>query len=432
MNRRILIVDDTKGIHDDFRKILTSGTAATSDLASARAAFFGEPQDEAPTDGPSANAKNYDLTCCYQGLEALEEARRSLEEETPFAMAFVDVRMPPGIDGVQTIKRLWEIDPNIHCVICSAYSDYSWDQMIEELGQTDKLLILKKPFDPTEIFQIASAFTEKWNAAEREQKAIAMISQKEVEARAYASSLETLNKALTTAKASADRMSAMKSDFIMRLTTEMSSHLNAILDRLIENGETAGLDEALGRSQRLLGMIDKVIDFTQVEAGSLVVADQPCDLREVFAGLAERHTPAAEAKGLTFHQDVDAAVPRTVRADRHRLVQILDYLIENAIQYTEDGFVSLRLTREPTGSWDTVRLRFEIEDTGCGIDGELSGQVFEPFSSSPTGSFMEGSGLGLTVATRVARLMGGDVSFVSATGSGTTFTLQLEVRTAQD
>jgi signal transduction histidine kinase len=347
-------------------------------------------------------------------------------------MAFVDVRMPPGIDGVQTIKRLWEIDPNIHCVICSAYSDYSWDQMIEELGQTDKLLILKKPFDPTEIFQIASAFTEKWNAAEREQKAIAMISQKEVEARAYASSLETLNKALTTAKASADRMSAMKSDFIMRLTTEMSSHLNAILDRLIENGETAGLDEALGRSQRLLGMIDKVIDFTQVEAGSLVVADQPCDLREVFAGLAERHTPAAEAKGLTFHQDVDAAVPRTVRADRHRLVQILDYLIENAIQYTEDGFVSLRLTREPTGSWDTVRLRFEIEDTGCGIDGELSGQVFEPFSSSPTGSFMEGSGLGLTVATRVARLMGGDVSFVSATGSGTTFTLQLEVRTAQD
>lgn len=432
MNRRILIVDDTKGIHDDFRKILTSGTAATSDLASARAAFFGEPQDEAPTDGPSVNAKNYELTCCYQGLEALEEARRSLEEETPFAMAFVDVRMPPGIDGVQTIKRLWEIDPNIHCVICSAYSDYSWDQMIEELGQTDKLLILKKPFDPTEIFQIASAFTEKWNAAEREQKAIAMISQKEVEARAYASSLETLNKALTTAKASADRMSAMKSDFIMRLTTEMSSHLNAILDRLIENGETAGLDEALGRSQRLLGMIDKVIDFTQVEAGSLVVADQPCDLREVFAGLAERHTPAAEAKGLTFHQDVDAAVPRTVRADRHRLVQILDYLIENAIQYTEDGFVSLRLTREPTGSWDTVRLRFEIEDTGCGIDGELSGQVFEPFSSSPTGSFMEGSGLGLTVATRVARLMGGDVSFVSATGSGTTFTLQLEVRTAQD
>jgi len=432
VNRRILIVDDTKGIHDDFRKILTSGTAATSDLASARAAFFGEPQDEAPTDGPSVNAKNYELTCCYQGLEALEEARRSLEEETPFAMAFVDVRMPPGIDGVQTIKRLWEIDPNIHCVICSAYSDYSWDQMIEELGQTDKLLILKKPFDPTEIFQIASAFTEKWNAAEREQKAIAMISQKEVEARAYASSLETLNKALTTAKASADRMSAMKSDFIMRLTTEMSSHLNAILDRLIENGETAGLDEALGRSQRLLGMIDKVIDFTQVEAGSLVVADQPCDLREVFAGLAERHTPAAEAKGLTFHQDVDAAVPRTVRADRHRLVQILDYLIENAIQYTEDGFVSLRLTREPTGSWDTVRLRFEIEDTGCGIDGELSGQVFEPFSSSPTGSFMEGSGLGLTVATRVARLMGGDVSFVSATGSGTTFTLQLEVRTAQD
>ncbi|MGB0330899.1 MAG: ATP-binding protein, partial [Planctomycetota bacterium] len=348
------------------------------------------------------------------------------------AVAFVDVRMPPGIDGVQTIKRLWEIDPNIQCVICSAFSDYSWQQMIDELGHTDKLLILKKPFDPTEICQIASAFTEKWNAANREQKAVALISQKEVEARAYASSLETLNKALATAKASADRTSEMKSDFIMRLTTEMSTHLNAILDRLIENDEVTGLDDALDRSQRLLGMINKVIDFTQVELGSLILADQQCDLRAVLNELEERHAPSAAEKGLDLRFEVAQAVPDIILTDPHRLIQILSYLVENAVQYTETGSVAVRLLREPTGCWDTVRLRFEVEDTGCGVDGDLSGKIFEPVASSADGRFMDRSGLGLTVATRVARLMGGEVSFTSTTGVGTTFTLELEVKTSNN
>jgi signal transduction histidine kinase len=434
MNRRVLIVDDTKGIHDDFKKILTSSGPVASGLASARAAFFGE--TPSATTGASGNQLcaevSYDLTYCFQGLEALEFARSSVEEESPFAVAFVDVRMPPGIDGVQTIKRLWEIDPNIQCVICSAFSDYSWQQMIDELGHTDKLLILKKPFDPTEICQIASAFTEKWNAANREQKAIALISQKEVEARAYASSLETLNKALATAKASADRTSEMKSDFIMRLTTEMSTHLNAILDRLIENDEVTGLDDALDRSQRLLGMINKVIDFTQVELGSLILADQQCDLRAVLNELGERHAPSAAEKGLDLRFEVAQAVPDIILTDPHRLIQILSYLVENAVQYTETGSVAVRLLREPTGCWDTVRLRFEVEDTGCGVDGDLSGKIFEPFASSADGRFMDRSGLGLTVATRVARLMGGEVSFTSTTGVGTTFTLELEVKTSNN
>ena len=313
-------------------------------------------------------------------------------------------------------------------MICSAFSDYSWEQMIEELGHTDKLLILKKPFDPTEICQIASAFTEKWNAANREQKAIELISQKEVEARAYASSLETLNKALATAKASADRTSAMKSDFIMRLTTEMSSHLNVILDRLIESDQVTGLDDALDRSQRLLGMINKVIDFTQVELGSLVLSDQSCVVRETLGDLRDRYADEAAAKGLDLRLEVGPAVPDVILTDVHRLRQVLGYLVENAIQYTDSGSVEIRLLREPTGSWDSVRLRFEVEDTGCGVTGELSGKIFEPFASATGSSFMDGSGLGLTVATRVARVMGGEVSFDSSTGAGTTFTLELEVK----
>lgn len=429
MNKRILIVDDTKSIHDDFKKILAPETSAATDLASARAAFFGTTdEDDAARESASEPPRSYDLTCAFQGQEALAIVQSAKDAGEPFAVAFVDVRMPPGWDGIQTIKEIWKVDPEIHCVICTAYSDYSWDEMVDELGYTDRLLILKKPFDPTEIRQVASAFSAKWNAADRERDAMAVISQKEVEARAYASSLETLNKALATAKASADQMSIMKSEFMMRLTSEVSTHLNAILDRLVEDGRTEGLDEALDRSQRLLETIDKVIDFTQVEAGTMVLRNDPCDVRDVLADIEATYRSRAEEKHLVLEFRVADSVPACVRTDAGRLSQILGYLVDNAIRYTDHGRVHLSVATEPTESWDRTRLRFDITDTGRGIGQERMGRVFEPFSSRTKEELAEGSGLGLTVAKQVARLLGGDVHFDSLPGEGCTFTLRLEVR----
>ena len=119
--------------------------------------------------------------------------------------------------------------------------------------------------------------------------------------------LETLNKALATSKASADQMSVMKSEFMLRLTEEVSEHLNAILDRLIEDGRTEGLDEALDRSQRLFETIDKVVDFTHVEAGTLDVHSAPCrlggvidDLRATFGFAAARAPPSRSTSPSRF------------------------------------------------------------------------------------------------------------------------------------
>ena len=88
--------------------------------------------------------------------------RRALEEHLPYMMAFVDVRMPPGWDGVETTARIWEHYPDLQVVICTAYSDYSLEEMLEELGHSDRLVILKKPFDNIEVQQLANALTEKW------------------------------------------------------------------------------------------------------------------------------------------------------------------------------------------------------------------------------------------------------------------------------
>jgi diguanylate cyclase (GGDEF)-like protein/PAS domain S-box-containing protein len=154
-HRRILIVDDNQAIHADFRKILVSKTDdALKDL---EAAVFG------PAD--TVAVELYELESAFQGQEALARVREAVAAQRPFALAFVDMRMPPGWDGLETIEQLWRADPDLQVVICSAYSDHSREQIVARTGRSHRLVILKKPFDNAEIAQLACAMTEKWRAS---------------------------------------------------------------------------------------------------------------------------------------------------------------------------------------------------------------------------------------------------------------------------
>lgn len=156
-NRRILVVDDNLSIHEDFRKILAPPTDADA-LDKARAALFGE--------APSLPTKvRYELDFASQGREALGLVQSAQYQGRPYAVAFVDMRMPPGWDGVETIEHLWYVDPEIQIVICTAYSDHPWEEVGRRLGDPDKLLILMKPFDSIEVVQLANALTKKWSLA---------------------------------------------------------------------------------------------------------------------------------------------------------------------------------------------------------------------------------------------------------------------------
>ncbi len=152
-NRRILVVDDNEAIHQDFRKVLGSEGEGGAALAATEAALFGE--------APAAR-QGFELDSAHQGEEALAMVMRALEENRPYALAFVDTRMPPGWDGVETIERLWQVDPQLQIALCTAYSDYSWEALSARLDLADRLLFLKKPFDNIEIRQMASALTMKW------------------------------------------------------------------------------------------------------------------------------------------------------------------------------------------------------------------------------------------------------------------------------
>ncbi len=153
LNRRILVIDDNRAIHEDFRKILSAEPESAADLEEDEAILF----DAAP-----APSVVFEIDSAYQGQEGLAMLQASLAENKPYAMAFVDVRMPPGWDGIETISRLWEASPDLQVVICTAYSDYSWKDIQRKLGQSDNLLILKKPFDNIEVVQLACALTRKW------------------------------------------------------------------------------------------------------------------------------------------------------------------------------------------------------------------------------------------------------------------------------
>jgi diguanylate cyclase (GGDEF)-like protein len=152
--RRILIVDDNAAIHQDFDKTLASRQAPARLDAFEAALFDGErPELERPV---------YDLAHALQGRDGFKMVEAALEAGTPFCVAFVDMRMPPGWDGLETIEHLWKVDPDLQVCICTAYADHTWDQIGATLGFTDQLLILKKPFDNIEVCQIATALAEKW------------------------------------------------------------------------------------------------------------------------------------------------------------------------------------------------------------------------------------------------------------------------------
>lgn len=157
-NMRILLVDDMPSIHEDFRKILAP-PAITTDLDADEALLFGEPTD--------ARCVGFEVDSAYQGVEALEKVRASQLAGIPYAMAFIDMRMPPGWDGVETVEHLWLADPRLQIVLCTAFSDYSWPQVLARLDVRDRLLILKKPFDAIEVYQFANALTTKWQVTEQ-------------------------------------------------------------------------------------------------------------------------------------------------------------------------------------------------------------------------------------------------------------------------
>jgi PAS domain S-box-containing protein len=157
---RILVIDDNTAIHEDFRKILGGDDKANTDFDDAAATFFGGEANR-------VKSAEFQIDSAYQGQEGLAMVEKALSEGRPYALAFVDVRMPPGWDGIETIRHIWHSYPGLQVVICTAFSDFSWNEIVQQIGSNDNLVILKKPFDNVEVLQLANALTKKWLLAQQ-------------------------------------------------------------------------------------------------------------------------------------------------------------------------------------------------------------------------------------------------------------------------
>ena len=150
--KRVLVVDDNQAVHEDYRKVLES-KRDQSLLDEMESLIWGDAAESTP----KPQGCNFQIESAHQGEEGLKLVKDSLESNNPYSVAFIDMRMPPGWNGIKTAQEIWKVDPNMPIVICTAYTDYTWDEIVAELPRSELLLILKKPFDNIELKQMAAS-----------------------------------------------------------------------------------------------------------------------------------------------------------------------------------------------------------------------------------------------------------------------------------
>ncbi len=430
-NRRILIVDDNESIHQDFRNILKPAEEVSDDLAASKAALL---EDKA---GPARHKDTFIIDSAHQGQEGLEMVRRAIEEGHPYAMAFVDMRMPPGWNGLDTIARIWKEYRELQVVICTAYSDHSWEEIVERLGCTDQLLILKKPFDNVEVRQLVYALTEKWQLAQqakmKTQELMEMVRSRTSDLETAHQELLGINERLVSAKRAAEEANSSKTMFLANMSHEIRTPMTAIIgyteiirDEDVQNQmppeRIDALDTILRNGRHLMTIINDILEISKIEAGKLKVEPVACTVSAVLADvMAMMHIRAGE-KGVYLTSDFTGPIPETIRTDPNRLRQILINLIGNALKFTDKGGVHLNV--EYLADAEHPQMQFDIVDSGIGLTKEQCERLFQPFTQADTTTTRDygGTGLGLVICRRLAHLLGGDVTIArSEPGKGSTF-----------
>ncbi|MCU7251830.1 ATP-binding protein [Pseudomonas koreensis] len=456
-NRRVLVIDDMPSIHDDFRKILAPAQAQSVELDAMEAALFGE------TAKPVQ--QKFEMESAYGGEEGLARLIAAMDAQRPFALAFVDMRMPDGWDGAKTIEHLWQKDPKLQVVVCTAYSDYSWDELLERLHAHDRLLILKKPFDNIEVQQMANTLLTKWDMTERASMQMHEL-EHQVDQRTtqFKQASEALQREIDERKqlegqlvqseklASLGQLAAGVAHEINNPIGFVASNLGAldgyfqqlleILDAYQVASQTLGAESAaqlqqlrekneldfllddipslIRESKDGIGRVGQIVkdlkDFSRVDSQ---LEWQWADLQQGIDS-----TLNIVASELKYKADVikDYQALPEVECLPSQINQVVMNLVVNAAQAmgSERGTITLRTGQQGETAW------IEVADNGSGIAPQTLQKIFDPFfTTKPVG---QGTGLGLSLSYGIVKKHGGEITVNSELGVGTTFRVELPLR----
>jgi signal transduction histidine kinase len=398
---RVLVIDDNPSIHADLRRILGGGTRETSALDALESALF-------DTESSAALLPSFAIDSAYQGQEGLQRVEEALAANDPYALAFVDVRMPPGWDGIETIERIWQIAPDLHVTICTAYTDYSWDEIAARLRHSDRLLILRKPFDIVEARQIAACMAAKWTstrAMERQVEELGRLAEERAKAAARAKELVELQ-ARFVAQASHEIRTPLATVFA---TVETLFRYG---DRLTPEQREQRLAKIRAQIAGLTALLDEVLAIRRIEVDRRQGEPEHVDVALLCREIAEQ----VDASGESAERVVIVATPgEPVRLAPRLVREIVRNLLANALKFSPDGSpVRLEMIRSED------RLTLRVEDRGIGIPPEDQAKLFEPFQRAGNAASVPGSGLGMTIVRTAAEQLGGRIGVTSRLGEGTT------------
>lgn len=466
-NRRILIVDDTHSIHQDFEKILLVENNNT--LEDMEAMLFGQ-----GLSNTNSNAIDFQLDSAFQGSEALEKVKQSVSEQRPYALAFVDVRMPPGWDGIQTIEYLWQVDPNLQVVICTAYSDYSWQETFARLGNSDNLLILKKPFENIEVLQMANALVYKWNStaqakvklADTENRVVTRTEKIAEQNRQLESKIDELNQ--TRAQLIQSEKLASIGQLAAGIAHEINNPLGFIHSNLdVLSGYINNINKFIQANQALSHQLanseqNKEIKQQLSELSELhqhldmdyITSDMPELINEALNGTVRVKEIVSDLKDYSHmrqqameFEDINQLIEQAIKIStnetkyrvniiksfeqlpkvecwRGKITQVILNLLLNANQAIDrDGQITI------TTKADDKNILISIKDNGCGIGEEHLSKIFDPFYT--TKEIGSGTGLGLHICHSIVTSHGGTITATSEEGKGSQFDIKLPVENQQ-
>jgi signal transduction histidine kinase len=417
---RILVADDEPSMLNAYSSVLLANAAlkqSDGGLEDLEAELFGEDRPQ--------HAQPYELELCQQGHDAVSAVKQAEAEGRPFSVAFLDVRMPPGMNGVETAREIRAIDPGLNIVFVTAYSDTDPRDIARIVPPVERLFYVAKPFQPLELQQFASALSNKWRAEQDLVGAHELLKQQYAE-------LESTNAALAMAKHNAETASRMKTEFLANVSHELRTPLNSIIgfSEMIDKEQHGPLGHDKYRSYirdihtsglHLLGVVNDILDISKIEVGEFELQEDQVDIAETIDTTLRIVNERANRAGVTVSAELSGTLPM-LRGDARRVRQILLNLLSNSVKFTAaGGRVVVRAAQTPEGG-----LVVSVADSGIGIAPEDMEKAMTPFGQvdGKLNRKYEGTGLGLPLAKSLTELHGGRFLLTSTVGKGTTVTLE--------